>query len=169
MRINCETHTTVRMKICEFEFNKLNRSYCWHGSNRCLSIDEYQLDPEFPSTYIRICKFEEHFTNATTSPLPIISLSELIPGWLSVFASLISILAMVASLVTYFLFKELRNIPGWNIINLTLALTLAQSAFMSGSFVSGWPIVCFVISLLTHYGFMTCFFWMNVIAFDFYR
>ena len=169
MRVNCDSHATVRMKICEFQYNKLNRSYCWHGTNRCVGIDEYQYDPDFPQTYIRICKFDDEFKNSTDfSPIEN-NIAELIPGWLSVFGSLISITCMLVSLVTYLLFKELRNIPGCNIVNLTLALIIAQSTFLSGSFVSSWPSICFAISLVTHFGFIACFFWMNVIAFDFYR
>jgi G protein-coupled receptor Mth (Methuselah protein) len=159
------------MKICEFQYNKLNRSYCWHDTTRCFSIDEYQYDTEFPQTYIRICKFDEHFKNSTINFFPIDDtyISEILPGWLSVCACMVSITFMIISLVTYLLFKEMRNIPGWNVVNLTLALIIATSSFLSGSFVSSWPEVCFSISLIAHFGFMACFCWMNVIAFDFYR
>lgn len=92
-----------------------------------------------------------------------------IPGWVSVFASIVSITGLIATLVTYLLFTELRNIPGWNIINLTFALILAQVFFTCGSFFNHVALLCFIISLLTHYGYLSSFMWMNVIAFDLYR
>lgn len=141
-------------------------------SEECFSIDQYEYDEDDPKSYIRTCKIDlnqSHNHSVNFKAATVEDLSELIPGWVSLSASLISITAMIVSLATYLLFNELRNIPGWNIINLTLALTLAQSAFLSGSFFSDIDEVCFAISLLTHYGFMASFFWMNVIAFDFYR
>lgn len=156
------------------EYRNLDRSYCFISNKECFSIDQYEPDLDDPKSYIRICKIEltkneslhNHLMESESNTN---ELSDLIIGWFSVGTTLISIVALVITLVTYLLFNELRNIPGWNVINLTLALALAQSAFLSGSFFSNFPETCFAVSILTHYGFMASFFWMNVIAFDFYR
>lgn len=96
--------------------------------------------------------------------------SETLPAWLSFILTLISTTLLIMCLVTYALFNELRNIPGWNIINLSMALTLAQLSFMLGSYVDDVsPIMCFFNSLTIHYGYLATFFWMNVIAFDLFR
>jgi G protein-coupled receptor Mth (Methuselah protein) len=60
-------------------------------------------------------------------------------------------------------------IQGWNCINLTIALFIAQFSFLIGSLVNDYPLVCFTVAIMTHYGFLVAFLWMNVIAFDLYR
>ena len=93
-----------------------------------------------------------------------------IAGWVSLILIILSISFMLATLLTYGLFKELRNIPGWNIINLTCALIFAESSFLVGSiYGNNYTLTCFIVAILTHYGFLASFFWMNVIAFDLYR
>jgi G protein-coupled receptor Mth (Methuselah protein) len=96
-------------------------------------------------------------------------LSAQISGWLSVATSIVSLIALVLVLITYALFQELRNIPGWNLINLSIALMVAQSSFLAGAFMSEIVLACFIVSLITHYGFLASFFWMNIIAFDMFR
>ena len=100
---------------------------------------------------------------------PEINLSTEIAGYLSNICIVISIVFIILTLVTYALFEELRNIPGWNIINLTLALGMAQFFFLLGSFIDQFPVVCFIVAVITHYGLLASFCWMNVIAFDLYR
>ncbi len=81
-----------------------------------------------------------------------------------------SIVFLLVTLATYALFKELRNLPAWNVINLVISLCIAQISFLTGSMVDQYdPLVCFIVALLTHYGFLTSFFWMNVISFDLWR
>ena len=92
-------------------------------------------------------------------------------GYVSMVTSVLSLFFMMLTLVTYFLFDELRNLPGWNILNLTLALLLGQFSFFIGSFsfIKHIPWLCFLIAILTHYGFLVAFFCTNVIAFDLFR
>lgn len=93
-----------------------------------------------------------------------------LPAWLSFILTIISTTLMIICLITFALFNELRNIPAWNIINLTMALTLAQISFIASSFLNDVDhLLCFVNSLTIHYAYLASFFWMNVIAFDLYR
>lgn len=178
IRILCVNFTTVRVRICEFDYVAKNRSFCWPTHNKCYSVDEYEFDSEEPDRYLRICKFDylghvvmttESRTNQKKSGLAE-WYSEKLPAWLCFILTLISTTLLIMCLVTYALFGELRNIPGWNIINLTMALTLAQISFMVSSFVDDIDrLMCFFNSLTTHYGYLASFFWMNVIAFDLFR
>ena len=174
----CLHHETVRVGRCELT-KYHNRSYCSKIINQCYSTNQYETDELEPLKYIRICKYEiienhkivnniDRFWNISTSTSNDSILSE-VSGWLSTIAIGLSIIFMIATLLTYALFKELRNIPGWNIINLTLALLLAQFFFFLGSFIKQTPLACFVVAIITHYGFLASFCWMNVIAFDLYR
>jgi hypothetical protein len=181
IRVECVDHEAIRLRQCELTKMK-DRSYCSELIKKCFSIDEYEIDILNPKDYIRVCKQEKReqsnqsSTNTSTFYFSFFDklngkndLSAVISGWVSFVSTFISLTAMVLTLITYGLFSELRNIPGWNIINLTIALTLGQFSFLSGSLFNELPISCFIISLATHYFFLASFFWMNIIAFDLYR
>lgn len=162
---DCETHKVLRAKKCEFEYKKLRREYCWERISTCLSINDYEIDPEFPKVYIRVCQdiVEKLKTPHEESTI------EKVTSWLSFLSIIISIIFLVFTLFTYMLFEKLRNVPAWNIINLTLALFIAQLSFIFGSVLTENHFACFIVSILTHYGFLAAFFWMNISAFDLYR
>lgn len=166
----CPTAVTYTVGICEYTYNNLSREYCPRTAGiarslRCLTIDEYELDPN--GVHLRICqrKEEDHEDLEYSAEF----VSTVIAGYMSSVCLAMSMMFMLATLVTYALFKELRNIPGWNIINVTLALLLAQFFFFVGSFIDQYAQVCFVVAICTHYGLLASFCWMNVIAFDLYR
>ena len=175
----CRTNTAIRVRICEFTYLEKSQSFCWSPNspimrNKCYSMNEYELDPILPDQFIRICslnikmtkalqELEDKFSSEQNSL--IVEISE----WISFLTSIISLVFMFLTLLAYFVFRKLRNIPGWNVINLTLALTIAQLSFLVGSYVKNIAVVCFVTALSIHYGYLVSFFWMNVIAFDLYR
>ncbi|CAF0829549.1 unnamed protein product [Brachionus calyciflorus] len=176
IRVYCNNYTTIRVRKCEFFYHEHNKSYCWTMfKNKCYSIDEYEYDRKEPDKFIRICQYIPNNTihlsylNNVVVKLKEQSLTIKISSWFSMIANITSLICMILTLITYTLFKELRNIPGCNIINLTLALSFAQGSFFMGSFFSNIDMVCFLIAIFTHYGFLASFFWMNVIAFDLYR
>lgn len=167
-RINtkCPDLETIRLKKCELT-QLLNRTVCYMGT--CYSTNEYEYDREKPEQYIRVCKFDKNKSNTSYGYIKSNEIISTIPGYISFVSTILSITAMIITLITYALFKELRNIPGWNCINLTISLTIAQLSFLTGSFVASIPILCLITALLTHYGLLAAFFWMNVIAFDLFR
>ena len=79
----------------------------------------------------------------------------------------LSILALIAVLVTYLIFPELRcPLPGKIVINLSIALMLAQIVFLFDMF---FPITgggCMALAILLHFLYLSAFSWMNVMAFD---
>lgn len=153
-----------------------NRSYCSKIIDECYSSNQYEYDEYKPTEFIRVCKYEmteNHslitYKDKILSRIDTTNILSALAGWLSSVALIISTIFMVLTLVTYTLFKELRNIPGWLIINLTIALCLAQFFFLLGSLIKSLPLGCFIVAIITHYSFLASFFWMNVIAFDLYR
>jgi hypothetical protein len=160
----CPDHETIRLKICELTELR-NRTYCYIDS--CYSINEYEFDSE-QADHIRVCKFDKDKQNGSYDNTKI-KIASTLPGYISFVSNIFSLTAMIITLITFALFNELRNIPGWNCINLTMALTIAQFSFLIGSLVIPIPLICFIAALLTHYGFLAAFFWMSVIAFDLYR
>jgi hypothetical protein len=179
IRIKCLNLKTVRVRICELDYWTKNRSYCVSPLNECYSINQYEYDREKPNEYIRVCKYknEQDLNKSLDLNLKLNEVKKqssdailtTIDGYVTFFSILISLIALIATLITYILFKQLRNLPAWNIINLVVALFLAQFSFLVGSLVSANPIFCFIQSIFSHYGFLAAFFWMNIIAFDLHR
>jgi len=62
IRVDCESHTSMQVRTCEFNFSPSSRKYCWQpwrvskGQKECFSIDEYELDEDEPEVYLRICQ-----------------------------------------------------------------------------------------------------------------
>jgi len=89
-----------------------------------------------------------------------------------VFSS-ISMLAMIAVLITYTMFRTLRTLPGISLMNLTCAIMLSQITFLAAMFapndLDDSNRVCFTMAVLTHYCTLSSFMWMNVMAYSSYR
>eukprot|EP00105_Crassostrea_gigas_P012038 XP_011427918.1 PREDICTED: uncharacterized protein LOC105328647 [Crassostrea gigas] len=89
-------------------------------------------------------------------------------SYLSFVLGIISTVVTFLSLMTYVIFKEMRNLPGVSTANLTFALFLAELLFIvSGSPKPDW--MCPVIGMVLHYLFLASFFWMNVMSYDLYK
>lgn len=86
---------------------------------------------------------------------------------LTLIFGVLSLVAMFAVLVTYTLFPKLRNIPGINTMNLTIALFWAELIFLLFGSVDS-DVVCTTVAISLHYFFLASFFWMNVMAYDLY-
>ena len=80
----------------------------------------------------------------------------------------LSIVCLLVVLITYSLFKELRTLPGVNLMNLCLALLAAHSMFMVAG-ATRVRLLCRSIAVLLHYFNLSSFVWMSIIAFDTYR
>lgn len=167
IRNECPTHRLLRVKRCELEYNRLMRKFCWTKLGKCFSVNDYEIDSELPDTFIRVCKdsVEQSYSNGRMADTNY----EAITSWLSFLSVIISLIFLLATLITYALFKVLRKLPAWNLINLTLALFIAQGSFVLGSLVNENELACFLNSIFTHYGYLAAFFWMNISAFDLYR
>lgn len=80
----------------------------------------------------------------------------------------ISIVCLLLVLITYSLFKELRTLPGVNLMNLCFSLLVAHSMFMAVG-ATRILLLCRSIAVLLHYFYLSSFVWMSIIAFDTYR
>ena len=88
-------------------------------------------------------------------------------GYLTDILGRVSIVALTLVLLTYILFRSLRNLAGTNIMNLTFALLVAESVFALGEDAQEvW--LCRAIAISLHYFVLASFFWMNIMAYDVY-
>ena len=80
----------------------------------------------------------------------------------------LSIVCLLLVLITYSLFKELRTLPGVNLMNLCFSLLAVHSMFMFAG-ATRVRLLCRSIAVLLHYFNLSSFVWMSIIAFDTYR
>ena len=77
----------------------------------------------------------------------------------------ISIISLILLLGVYIFFKELRTLPGKNLMSLSTAMLFYHTFFlMSGQ--TSRPRLCMAVSILLHYFLLATFCWMSVMAFD---
>ncbi|XP_022795512.1 adhesion G-protein coupled receptor G2-like, partial [Stylophora pistillata] len=79
----------------------------------------------------------------------------------------LSIVCLTLVLLTYSIFKELRTLPGVNLMNLSISLLFAHSLFMTAGATQRHQIYS-SIAVLTHYFCLVYFTWISIIAFDTY-
>lgn len=61
IRIYCANFTTIRVRICEFNYVPKNRSFCWPSLKKCYSVDEYEFDSEEPDRFAHTHTQHSHF------------------------------------------------------------------------------------------------------------
>ncbi|XP_070533343.1 uncharacterized protein [Ptychodera flava] len=88
---------------------------------------------------------------------------------LTVVGSLLSLVFLTFSFITYCTFPSLRNLPGKTIMNLIVALFTAQAFLLFGSNQTQHYWFCASVAVVCHYFWLAVFFWMNVMAFDISR
>ncbi|KAK3589598.1 hypothetical protein CHS0354_043059 [Potamilus streckersoni] len=124
---------------------------------------------------IRVCRThlnQEILTHPiNTSPVFIYqaSLMASIHNIFSYVCTMISIICLVITFVTYCLFKTLRSLPGKNNMCLVLCLLCAQILLQFGLWQSHHPIMCQVLGIGIHFFWMATFSSMNVCCFHMYR
>ena len=77
----------------------------------------------------------------------------------------LSIVSFVLVLITYSLFKELRTVPGINLMNLSLSHLLVDLVYLATGYVEA-KVPCTIIAILLHYFFLVSFVWMSIIALE---
>lgn len=77
----------------------------------------------------------------------------------------LSIISFVLVLLTYSLFKELRTLPGINLMHLSFSHLLVDLVYLATGYVEA-KFACTTIAILLHYFFLASFTWMSVIAFE---
>lgn len=92
----------------------------------------------------------------------------IIESYITLVLMSISIIAMTATIVTYALFAELRNLAGLAVMNLCITTALFQLCVMIGMSISVHheAELCVIASIIIHYQGLSSIFWTNVMAAD---
>jgi hypothetical protein len=112
---------------------------------------------------VYICvNFEREYTTNTGNNTPKDDLALVILTWIGFIVSIIGLLVLF---FTYIIFKELRTLPGKNLMNLSISLCLAEIFWLVGSTLDNYPTACTVVAIANHYFFLVFFTASSVIAF----
>ncbi|CAF1030215.1 unnamed protein product [Rotaria sp. Silwood1] len=162
----CPDSLVMRIALCEVTQYK-NLSIRIKRTGRLYTNREYRYDDFRSDLYIVVCKHNSYNNTKNGKKLDFF---DKVPGYLSTIAIFLSICALSITLLTFILFSSLRNLPGCNIMNLIIALILAEILFLLQSLlIMTKPSVCLLFALGIHYFFLASFFWMNVMAFDLWK
>ena len=155
-----------------------------YQTNRTFNFGEYQIiegrslngtnldihvfqNASFPRTSaIAIClPFQKTFN--TTEKIKVITKSD--TGYplriLTLICFSISILFLFILLVSYWIFNELRTLPGLNLMNLAVSMLLSQVIWLVGTAQFMNTKTCEVLGIIEHYLFLVTFMAMSVISY----
>ena len=88
---------------------------------------------------------------------------------LSITCNLLSITGLTATVLTYFIFGELRSIPGKNNMMLAIHLLIAQCLYQFGIEQTEFPTLCIILGALIHLFWLTSILWMNACTLHMFR
>ena len=87
-------------------------------------------------------------------------------SYVTLIGTILSIISLCFLLGVYLTFKELRNLPGKCLINLSLALLFYQAVFLCAAKSTEVDILCKAVAILLHFFILAAFSWMCAMAFD---
>ena len=93
-------------------------------------------------------------------------LHSIVQVYLTVIGLSVSIVCLAVTFIMHSIFPSLQTIAGKLLMNLCVALLLAQLLFLISGFWSNEYIVCKVLAVCQHYSWLVSFCWMNVFAVD---
>ena len=135
------------------------------GSNQT-NLDIFQ-NASFPrNSTVAICLPLRQTFN-TTEKIKVVTKSD--TGYplriLTLICFSISILFLFILLVTYWMFNELRTLPGLNLMNLAVSMLLSQVIWLVGTAQFINTKTCEVLGIIEHYLFLVTFMAMSVISY----
>ena len=98
-----------------------------------------------------------------------ISLFHFAYGIFSMICTLLSLVCLLITFLTYSIFRSLRNIPGVNNMNLVFSLFWAQLFLQFGLWQTGNETVCIFLGVMTHYFWLASFCGMNVCSYHMFK
>ena len=159
-RLNC---SGVLIRLTEDEYVFLTNGSLYRNVSRELLEQESFL---WINDTIWVCtQFSSHNKSSMSVGPPRKTDSNTVLVVLTYGGLSLSIISFVLVLLTYSLFKELRTVPGINLMNLSLSQLLVDLVFLATGYVEA-KFACIIIAILLHYFFLVSFTWMSVISFE---
>ena len=136
------------------------------GSSNRTNADKFQ-NASFPrNSTVRICLPLRQTFNTTEKIKVVTNLDTDYPlRILTMICFSISIMFLFILLVTYWMFNELRTLPGLNLMSLAVSMLLSQVIWLVGTAQFMNTKTCEVLGIIEHYLFLVTFMAMSVISY----
>ncbi|XP_030840439.1 uncharacterized protein LOC115923590 [Strongylocentrotus purpuratus] len=132
----------------------------------------YQDIPFPPESYIRYLNGSVRLCWTGPDPPEPVGMFEYSKGQniLNLILAILSSICLLATLLTYCIFKPLRNLQGLSIMSFVSAFFVAQVMlqFIAPNMIS-LPTVCTIAATIAHYFLLAVFTWTNILAWDLVR
>ena len=92
------------------------------------------------------------------------TIHDVVLGFITLIGFVLSLLCLSAVILTYSIFRELRTLPGKNLVALSISLFLAEFSWLCRPAFLENKTGCFIIAIVNHYSFLVSFTASSVIA-----
>ena len=139
-----------------------NKTVTYYGSNnKNLTVEGY-----FPlKNGIGTCLIQRNQTELLVS-LHWLKTLAYFEYYISITGTSVSMICYISIIMTYTLFKKLRNIPGLNTLTLCCCLLIADVSFIVATQAHTVYHLCKVTGIMLHWSLLAAQMWMLVITFD---
>ncbi|XP_072028125.1 uncharacterized protein [Amphiura filiformis] len=153
--INTELNCTVMVSLNQSDYHMMtnDNSIFILAANETLTKDQYLL---LADGTILICFSAMSPARVIRSALDI---TAAVCGWLSV-------IALIATVITYLVFTSLRNLAGKAVMNLAIALLFGYLGLQLAGFFLISDEACAAWAVVTHFFWIAAFTWMMLFAFN---
>ncbi|XP_070539163.1 uncharacterized protein [Ptychodera flava] len=90
-------------------------------------------------------------------------------SYLSIVCSSLSVLCLITRVIIYCVNPRMHTFPGKLLLNLVIAILLAQVLYLSSMGLNEIPLICFALAVALHYSWLANFSWMAVVSYDLCR
>ena len=170
----CHNGAFVTLNTSEY-FIHQNLTIFHYGTNKSFNFGDYQIIEDSSSVHHTGLSLPENSTIAICLPFrEIFNTTEDIVRKpetryalriLTLVGFSISVLFLSFLLITYGIFKELRTLPGLNLMSLAISMLLSHLIWLFGTAFFKDSKVCQVLGIIEHYLFLVAFTAMSVISY----
>ena len=152
----------VLLELGSTDYTLLNGSLLFKAAGRLYAYGSYELQ----NNTAWVCTNYTNATIETKKPWVRTWPDDQVLWYITVCGLPLSIISLAFLLVTYASFKELRTMPGKNLMSLSISIMLSQLIWLLESGDTGNQALCKAAAVTLHYLFLVSFTCMAVIAYD---
>ena len=137
------------------------------------SVRKFQIPPENIISKSSLTLFFDHKSfsqssddNEAEGSKSAESLDDVIQSYLTVIGLSLSIVCLLAVVMTYLHFTTLRTVPGLILLALSLSLIAYQGLLLASPYATSGSPGCKAMAILLHWAILSSFTWMTVMSYD---
>ncbi|XP_781435.4 probable G-protein coupled receptor Mth-like 3 [Strongylocentrotus purpuratus] len=156
-RLVCDTYVSLEASKFEIVTNHSKVSLHISGMDTVLLHDQFQINTDGSAVYC----LEEAVSEGRNLPAGL--------DIMNIVGTVLSIMSVLIVITTYLIFPELRNVAGKSVLTLSITLLLTFLLIFVGGVSTQHDGLCKAVGAITHFFWLSIFFWMNALAIDLNR